>query len=122
MSVNNNTDIPPPTSFLCLAPSTSASYPKSSSASVSASSAIPPTTLESQTPAETGESAVESPVEEKLPEVGAEASELGKGMEHRRTSSMTSNGSAAAKRRFLKLGPIFGNENHSDCWSEALEE
>lgn len=37
----------------------------------------------------------------------------------RRTSSMTSNGSTA--RRFLKLGPIHGGENHSDVWSEVTE-
>lgn len=37
----------------------------------------------------------------------------------RRTSSMSSNG--ATGRRFLKLGPIHGDEDHSAVWSDVVE-
>lgn len=54
-------------------------------------------------------------------DVNAEASvTLIEGMKRdRRTSSMTSNGSTG--RRFLKLGPIHGDEDHSAVWSEIVE-
>ena len=109
--------IAPPTSFLSLAPTTSASYPANKPRSTSlVSQPASEKLVEKKAPSvvSTEESAV-------VEDVSAESTAtIVEGMKRdRRTSSMTSNGSTG--RRVLKLGPIFGDEDHSAVWSEVVE-
>lgn len=108
--------IAPPTSFLSLAPTTSASYSqnKSRATSTASSQAAPASPTIKKAESVSSESAV-------VDDVSTEnAATLIEGMKRdRRTSSMASNGSTG--RRYLKLGPIHGDEDHSAVWSEVVE-
>lgn len=115
---NNSTQIAPPTSFLSLAPTTSSSYP--TLAKIQSAAASKPSSVdETSTPlAEDAVVEAEATVIPVTPLVAIDES-----LAHRRSSSMTSDGSvASAKRRFLKLGPVHGGEDTRDAdWSEVIE-
>lgn len=104
--------IAPPTSFLSLAPATSESYPKSRTSSTTSQPSSP---VVKRTESVTSESAIASD------DVAVEstAAIIDAVKKDRRTSSVASNGASA--RRFLKLGPIHGDEDHSAVWSEVVE-
>lgn len=108
--------IAPPTFFLSLAPATSESYPKSRTTFVTpqSSSVVSPSIVK-RAESVTSESAIAS--DDVAVESSAAIIEAVK--KDRRTSSVASNGASA--RRFLKLGPIHGDEDHSAVWSEVVE-
>ena len=112
--------IAPPMTFLSLAPTTSSSYPlhrRSSSATTTISASVP--TLDATT-ASNESAIIEEPASNSTSIANPIAGEIAlTAARTRRTSSMTSNGSNA--KRFLKLGPIHGWEDHSDVWSEVAE-
>lgn len=107
--------IAPPTSFLTLAPTTSASYSQNKSRTTSTISQTSTASVEvKKAESVSSESAVVDDAN-----VESQAT-LIEGMKRdRRTSSMASNGSTG--RRYLKLGPIHGDEDHSAVWSEVVE-
>ncbi|KAL2063603.1 hypothetical protein VTL71DRAFT_5408 [Oculimacula yallundae] len=88
--------------FLSLAPTTSASYPL-----MKASPAAEAASAESK-PAVTAETLALA-----TPTVPVES--------HRRSSSLSSDGSLMQKRRFLKLGPVHFGVSEGD-WSEEVVE
>jgi len=90
-------------SFLSLAPTTSASYP-----TMVAKAPKSPTVFK---PVATADVAIEATTPA-LPVVDAEH-------KTRRSSSLSSNGSLMAKKRFLKLGPVHFGERDGD-WSEEV--
>jgi len=109
IALNGNEDLVPAAeersqitvhSFLSLAPTTSASYP--TMAKAPKSPAYKPVATADAIEATT-------PV---LPVVDAEH-------KTRRSSSLSSNGSLMAKKRFLKLGPVHFGEGDGD-WSEEV--
>ena len=93
-----------PSQFLSLAPATSASYPVQRPTSISS----PKTSIELPRALAAPETAVVPTAEE--------IESLSK---HRRSSSLSSDGSVT-KQRFLKLGPVhFGEDDGKGDWSEV---
>jgi len=119
---NNSSHIAPLTSFLSLAPTTSSSYP--TLAKIQSAAAPKPSSVD-ETSAASAEDAVVEPAAEATvtPVTPLVAVTVDESLAHRRSSSMTSDGSvASAKRRFLKLGPVHGGEDTRDAdWSEVIE-
>lgn len=93
--------------FLSLAPTTSASYP-----STPKSPTVKAAPVQKPIAAATADAAAE---------VATPALPIDVDAEHktRRSSSLSSNGSLMAKRRFLKLGPVHFGEGDGD-WSEEV--
>lgn len=117
---NNSTQIAPPTSFLSLAPTTSSSYP--TLAKIQSAAASKPSSVD-ETSTPLAEDAVVEAVAEATVTPVTPLVAIDESLAHRRSSSMTSDGSvASAKRRFLKLGPVHGGEDTRDAdWSEVIE-
>ncbi|KAE8443275.1 hypothetical protein EG329_002063 [Mollisiaceae sp. DMI_Dod_QoI] len=88
--------------FLSLAPTTSASYPST------------PKSPTLKSPVQKPVAVADAAAEAATPVLPVDA-------EHktRRSSSLSSNGSLMAKRRFLKLGPVHFGEGDGD-WSEEV--
>lgn len=98
-----------PTTFLTLAPATSASYPVNPALKTSSATQI----TEMTSPASLTQSRTESPAVTGAPVLPVVL---------RRSSSLSSDGTGSAqKKRFLKLGPVHHGENYgSGDWSEEV--
>lgn len=115
--------IAPPTTFLSLAPTTSSSYPTHRRTSSEEKPAVAAARAMHKCHFCGNESAIiEEPASTTTSIANPIAGEISPALTNRtrRTSSMTSNGSGIG-RRFLKLGPIHGWEDHSAVWSEVVE-
>jgi len=97
--------------FLSLAPTTSASYP--TAPLIRSPTAIsPPAKVNAVDDTKVGDSTAAAP--------SVPVAEAVEPLKTRRSSSLSSEGSAgAAKRRFLKLGPVHFGEGDGD-WSEDV--
>lgn len=115
------TDIPqphisPPSTFLSLVPTTSASYPQQRPSPPA--SIVSPKIAAADTAAATGESA--AAVTETAPLATIEELDATGIAKQRRSSSLASSDSGNAKLRFLKLGPVhFGEGDGKGDWSEV---
>jgi hypothetical protein len=107
------TRIAAPLTFLSLAPTTSASYPVPKPRTTPVPTAIAKSVLIEES------ASTEPPAKKTVTEVlTAEEINASLALKHRRTSSMTSQGSGSV--RFLRLGPIHDGDDHSNDWSEEV--
>lgn len=115
--------LPALTSFLTLAPTTSACYPThrrtfSSPTVVDSQKTIEPSSTAEAVHASEGGSIAEIPI---IPTAATTVSEETETeLKLRRSSSLSSDGSLKTFR-FLRLGPVHHGEQNDD-WSEAVEE
>jgi predicted phage gp36 major capsid-like protein len=110
------THIRRPSTFLSLAPTTSASYPQQRSSP--SASTVSPKIVAADVAATTTESA--AALTEAAPLAAVEELDGSGQPKHRRSSSLASDESGNAKLRFLKLGPVhWGEGDGTGDWSEA---
>lgn len=123
LAASMSADIPQPqirrpSTFLSLAPTTSASYPQQRS-SPPASIVSPKIVAADVAATATTDSAAAAAVTETTP-LAAEELDASGLPKHRRSSSLASDESGNAKLRFLKLGPVhWGEGDGKGDWSEV---